>query len=65
MAPNPITRARITHYAAMRALALHGAHHPVARVLLAAAACAAAGAYAAGHPVLEIHTEFRREEHRS
>ncbi|MER6047571.1 hypothetical protein ABT168_08910 [Streptomyces sp. NPDC001793] len=65
MTASPIARARIAHYAAMRALALHGVHHPVARLLLAAAACAAAGAYAAGHHVLEIHTEFRREEHRS
>ncbi|WP_233657352.1 hypothetical protein [Streptomyces noursei] len=57
---SPIARARITHYAAMRALARHGVCHPVARALLAAAAGAAAGAYAAGHHVIDIHGATHR-----
>ncbi|MGG2461725.1 hypothetical protein ACO0M4_18225 [Streptomyces sp. RGM 3693] len=60
--PSPVARARITHFAAMRALARHGVHHPVARALLAAAAGAAAGAYAAGHHVLDLHTASLRRE---
>ncbi|PJN37947.1 hypothetical protein CG747_26015 [Streptomyces sp. CB02959] len=58
---SPIARARITHFAAMRALARHGVHHPVARALLSAAAGAAAGAYVAGHRVFDIHTAPRRK----
>ncbi len=56
MNPNhPVIRARITQSAAMRALALHGVHHPIAHVLLAASARAAAVAYAAGHGVRDLH----------
>ncbi|WP_275463762.1 hypothetical protein [Streptomyces noursei] len=62
--PSSIARARITHYAAMRALARHGVRHPVARALLAAAAGAAVSAYTAGHHVLDLHDEFRRKGHR-
>nr|WSX20181.1 hypothetical protein OG690_10360 [Streptomyces tubercidicus] len=63
MSPDhPVIRARITQLAAMRALSRHGIRHPTARALLAAAAGAADGAYAAGHRVHDIHAASRRRD---
>ncbi|MFF4179490.1 hypothetical protein [Streptomyces sp. NPDC001750] len=47
--------ARAAQHRAARAIAAHGLAHPVALVLLAAAATAAAHAWDAGHAVNETH----------
>ncbi|MBV7249242.1 hypothetical protein [Streptomyces sp. MW-W600-10] len=50
-----IRTARTAQYLAVRALTVNGLAHPVTRLLLAAAATAAARAWEAGHRVEALH----------
>ncbi|WP_327180333.1 hypothetical protein OG599_34685 (plasmid) [Streptomyces sp. NBC_01335] len=62
--PLPIRTARGAQYRAARAAVVLGLAHPLTRVLLAAAAAAAATAWDAGHPVADIHPRTT-ERHRT
>ncbi|MDT0614458.1 hypothetical protein [Streptomyces lancefieldiae] len=50
-----IRAARTAQHRAARAALAVGPHHPLARLLLAAAAMAAAAAWDAGHCVTDLH----------
>ncbi|MGZ2360954.1 hypothetical protein LRE75_30470 [Streptomyces sp. 372A] len=50
-----IRAARAAQKRAARAIAVRGLAHPLTRILLAAAATAAAQAWEAGHRVTDIH----------
>lgn len=52
---HPICAARDAQYRAARAAARIGVRHPLARLLLAAAAVAAGTAWDAGHRVADLH----------
>lgn len=53
--PHLIQAARAAHHHAARAAAKIGPRHPLARILFAAAALAAATAWEAGYRVADIH----------
>lgn len=56
-----IHAARAARHRAARATQAIGLHHPLTRLLLAAAALAAAQAWEAGHRVTDIHPRPRRK----
>ncbi|CAM5558439.1 hypothetical protein [Streptomyces purpurascens] len=60
--PHLIQAARTAQQRAARAALAVGAHHPLARVLLAAAAMAAAAAWEAGHRVTDLHLSRQHHE---
>jgi hypothetical protein len=62
--PHPIQAARAAHQRASRAALAVGSQHPLTRVLLAAAAMAAAAAWEAGHRVTDLHHPARRHYER-
>ncbi|MFI0596582.1 hypothetical protein [Streptomyces griseus] len=59
-----IRTARTAQYLAVRAITLQGLAHPVTRLLLAAAATAAAQAWDAGHRVQVLHVPRPPVHHR-
>ncbi|MFJ2819046.1 hypothetical protein [Streptomyces sp. NPDC087294] len=60
--PHLIQAARTAQQRAARAVAAVGPRHPCARILLAAAALAAATAWDAGHRVAAVHAPRTRSE---
>ncbi|MBZ6093412.1 hypothetical protein KVH02_34685 [Streptomyces olivaceus] len=62
---HPIQAARAAQHRAARAASRIGAGHPLTRVLLAAAAVAAAAAWDAGHRVADLHPPRQHHERRA
>jgi hypothetical protein len=60
--PHLIQAARAAQQRAARAALAVGSHHPLARVLLAAAAMAATAAWEAGHRVADLHPSNQHHE---
>lgn len=58
-----IAAARAAQHRAARAIATRGLAHPFTRVLLAAAATAAAQAWDAGHRVTDLHSARTERKH--
>ncbi|MYW08576.1 hypothetical protein GT034_09500 [Streptomyces sp. SID2563] len=58
-----IRAARAAQKRAARAIAARGLAHPLTRILLAAAATAAAQAWEAGHRVTDIHPAHPERNH--
>ncbi|KKD11000.1 hypothetical protein ACM6O1_38990 (plasmid) [Streptomyces coelicolor] len=63
--PHLIHAARAAQHRAARAAARIGTAHPLTRMLLAAAAVAAAAAWDAGHRVADLHPPRQHHEGRT
>ncbi|MFB7598382.1 hypothetical protein [Streptomyces sp. NPDC056160] len=62
--PHLIHAARAAQHRAARAASVIGPAHPLTRLLLTAAALAAAAAWEAGHRVTDLHHPTRRHHER-